>query len=164
MSIATQAPARRDARSLLTADEFDGVTATVQRNNPDMDAAVARRVVLEGLKFVAAGAESRERMAPSRVVDEGWHALILHTRTYKRLCDRLGRFVHHVPQAPDAERAPGILDITQAAIEDAGFEVDVDLWRPASDTSIAVAASCQHSPSPCADHPCERPQCDSTPN
>ncbi|MGQ4514267.1 hypothetical protein [Streptomyces sp. DW26H14] len=67
-------------------------------------------------------------------------------------------------QNPDAERAPGILDITQAAVEAAGFEVDVDLRRLASDTSIAVAASCQHSPSPCENHPCERPQCDSTPN
>ncbi|MFE1931705.1 hypothetical protein ACFW95_15285 [Streptomyces sp. NPDC059474] len=29
--------------------------------------------------------------------------MILHTRVYKRLCDKIGKFVHHMPERPDPE-------------------------------------------------------------
>ncbi|WP_234314670.1 hypothetical protein [Streptomyces sp. NRRL F-5135] len=75
--------AERDARNLLTAKEFVAVAGTVQRANPDLDETNAGRVVTESLKFVAtAAARPGFQLAPSRVVDEGWHALILHTRVY----------------------------------------------------------------------------------
>ncbi|MGW2262140.1 glycine-rich domain-containing protein [Streptomyces sp. NPDC001780] len=165
MSITAEAPAARDARNLLTAKEFVAVAATVQRANPRLDQTTAGRVVTEGLKLVAtAAARPGFPLAPSRVVDEGWHALILHTRIYTRLCKDLGGYVHHVPQSPDADRAPGVLAVTQTAITAAGFDVDQELWRPARDRSIRVAADCQHSPSSCEDHPCDAPTCDPSPN
>ena len=35
---------------------------------------------------------------PSRVVDDLWHAFILHTRTYQQFCNQtFGRFLHHTP-------------------------------------------------------------------
>ncbi|MET8749113.1 hypothetical protein ABZW32_03355 [Streptomyces sp. NPDC004667] len=55
-----------------------------------MDWTMSERVVVEGLKFVAAAAAGARGIAPSRVVDEGWHALILHTAIYNGLCERLG--------------------------------------------------------------------------
>lgn len=49
-------------------------------NNPDMNDATAQRIVTEALKFVAAAAQfPTVKITPSNVVDEGWHALILHT-------------------------------------------------------------------------------------
>ncbi|MGW6743802.1 glycine-rich domain-containing protein, partial [Streptomyces sp. NPDC055025] len=78
MSMAAHAPAKRDARSLLTAEEFAGVTSTVLRANPGMEQPLAERITLEALKFVATAAgRTSGHMAPSPVVDEGWHALIL---------------------------------------------------------------------------------------
>lgn len=162
MSMTTQAPARRDARALLTAEEFDAVVSTVQRANPGMDAVLAQRITLEGLKFVAtAASHTSGRMAPSPVVDQGWHAVILHTRVYAELNDRLGgRFVHHIPQPPNPTHTevPGILERTQAAIALAGFEVDTELWQPGPTAS----ADCQHVPG-CGDKDCEV-QCESGPN
>ncbi|WP_256106062.1 hypothetical protein [Streptomyces sp. ODS05-4] len=94
-----------NAKDLLTTAGFRGVVATVIDNNPGMDEATAGRITAEALKFVAAGAAfPTTRIAPSNVVDEGWHALILHTRLYRRLCDGLGHFVHHVPERPDPGR------------------------------------------------------------
>ncbi|MEV7867504.1 hypothetical protein AB0P17_15685 [Streptomyces sp. NPDC088124] len=158
----TTAPRTRDARSLLTPVQFAGVAATVQRANPGMDAALTERIVLEALKFVATAAgRSSGRMAPSPVVDEGWHALILHTRVYADLTARLGgTFVHHIPQPPNPAhpQVPGILAYTQAAIRSAGFEVDEDLWRPGPRAS----AECQHVPA-CGDTECEA-NCESGPN
>ncbi|MGW6739743.1 hypothetical protein ACWGDX_03170 [Streptomyces sp. NPDC055025] len=150
MSITTQAPATRDARALLSPGEFTAVAATVQQNNLGMSTAVAEAITAEALKFEAACAfNPTARLKPSRVVDEGWHALILHTRIKARLATSLGVFVHHVPEAPDTGRHdPDALARTQAAIEAAGYEPVPAMWVGPSDTSIPVAADCEHSPPP----------------
>ncbi|WP_078966665.1 phage major capsid protein [Streptomyces sp. WM6378] len=70
--------------------------ATVTDNNPDMDEATAERIATEALKYVAAAAQfPTVHIQPSKVVDEGWHALILHTQLYAKLCEGLGHFVNH---------------------------------------------------------------------
>jgi hypothetical protein len=138
----------RDARDLIDEAELAAVRATIQTNNPGMSKSVADRIVVEALAFVATCANSTARgLRPSRIVDEGWHALILHTRVYAGLCGGLGRTVHHVPEAPDTTRyAPGALDATQDVMRAAGYEPDPMLWLPPTDDTIPVAASCQHGP------------------
>ncbi|MFD7499480.1 glycine-rich domain-containing protein [Streptomyces sp. NPDC059850] len=137
----------RDVTALLDPPQRAEAIRTVLRNNPGMDEDTAGRIVDEAVKFVAAAAGASSPLTPSRVVDEGWHALILHTRTYRQLCERVGTFVHHVPQAPDPERLnPEALTRTQQRIVQAGFPVDDALWLAPTDTSIPVAASCQHGP------------------
>jgi hypothetical protein len=134
---------------LLVDAEFDAVTATVMDNNPDMKPGTAARIVEQALAFVATAADTTEAMAPSRAVDEGWHALILHTRLYERLCARLGTFVHHVPQRPADTRddyTPDWLTRTTAAMEAAGYQVGADLWQGPEDDTVRVAAPTQHTP------------------
>ncbi|MFI0780686.1 glycine-rich domain-containing protein [Streptomyces sp. NPDC021212] len=136
----------RDVTALLDPPQRAEVIGTVLRNNPGMDQGMAGRIVDEAVKFVAAVAGVPHPLAPSRVVDEGWHALILHTRTYRQLCERVGAFVHHVPEAPAPERRdPEALNWTQRRIVQAGFPVDDALWLAPTDQSIQVAARCQHS-------------------
>ncbi|MER8153816.1 hypothetical protein [Streptomyces sp. NPDC094472] len=66
---------------------------------------MAERIVDEAVKFTATCAAFPDaRLRPSRVVDEGWHALILHTRVYSELCEGLGHFVHHMPEPPNPFR------------------------------------------------------------
>lgn len=37
---------------------------------------------------------------PSRLVDDMWHELLLHTRDYAAFCDAaFGRFLHHEPES-----------------------------------------------------------------
>lgn len=68
-------------------------------------AAVAERITAEALKFVATCAQfTGEGLRPSRVVDEGWHGLILRTAPYAWLCRRLSHFVHHRPERRDPTR------------------------------------------------------------
>ncbi|MEU6057799.1 hypothetical protein [Streptomyces sp. NPDC047097] len=139
-----------NARDLLTPAGFREVAATVIDNNPGMDEATAGRITAEALKFVAAGAAfPTARIAPSNVVDEGWHALILHTRLYRRLCDGLGHFVHHVPERPDPERDdPHVLTRTVALIEQAGYVVDAELWREPTRALVPVGTPSMHTPRP----------------
>ncbi|MFF8369280.1 glycine-rich domain-containing protein [Streptomyces lydicus] len=139
-----------DPRSLVSPAAFIGMTETVLINNPGMERAMAERIVAEAIKFEAACAQSpRLRLKPSRVVDEGWHALILHTRVKAELARKLGLFVHHVPEPPAPERHdPGALARTQDAIRAAGYVPDPELWAAPTNGTISVAASCEHSEPP----------------
>ncbi|MGW7367648.1 hypothetical protein ACWGI8_30560 [Streptomyces sp. NPDC054841] len=135
------------ARALLTDAQFNDVRATILGNNPGMEPELAGQILVDALAFVAAAASSPGRaLVPSRVVDEGWHALILHTSLYHQLCARFGTFVHHLPERPDPGRHDeAVIERTIAHIEAAGYSVDRDLWRGPTDTLVSVAAECQHS-------------------
>lgn len=136
---------------LLDGDEFTAVTHTVLDNNPGMTDDLAQRITAEAIKFVATCAANRfSPIAPSRVVDEGWHALILHTALYQRLCTDLGGFVHHFPERPDPGRYDSaVLDLTVQVMAEAGLDADPSLWLEPTDGRIVVAANCQHCPAPC---------------
>lgn len=138
----------RDPRDLLTDAEFTAVAATVRSNNPGMQLGLAERITSEALAFLAACAHDRQAsIAPSPVVDEGWHALILHTALYAQLGERLGGFIHHYPQLPeDVAYDPDTIALTLLAIEQAGYVPDRELWAGPGDQVFAVAATTWHSP------------------
>jgi hypothetical protein len=95
-------------------------------------------------------------MAPSELVDIGWHTFILHTREYAVFCERVaGEFLHHVPTdqndpAAHGERARATLVRTVRAIERAGFAVDVALWPAAIDKCTVTCSPCHNG---CSDDP-----------
>ncbi|MGO4461359.1 hypothetical protein AB4039_29315 [Streptomyces sp. M-16] len=137
-------------RGLLTDAQFNDVRATVLDDNPGMEPEMAGRLVGEALKFVStASLFPTVRIAPTREVDEGWHALILHTHLYATLCSRLGRTVHHYPERPDPSRHDDdVLTRTIALIEQAGYTPDAELWVGPGKSLVAVAANCNHTPVP----------------
>lgn len=137
-----------EASALLDPAELAAVTATVVDNNPGMDEATAGRIVIEALAFVATAAHHPGApIAPSRIVDEGWHALILHTALYARLCGRLGMFVHHFPERPDpARQGADVIEHTVRLLLAAGHTPDPELWTLPADGRIPVAADCGHAP------------------
>ncbi|SDP33631.1 hypothetical protein SAMN05216259_12431 [Actinacidiphila guanduensis] len=139
-----------NVRGLLTNDEMADVSATVLGNNPGMDQATAERIVIDALAYVTTAARNPGvYISPSRTVDEGWHALILHTALYARLCDRLGRFVHHYPERPDPTRhKDGVMDRTLDLMREAGHIPDMELWTRPLEMVIDVAANCSHTPKP----------------
>lgn len=141
----------RDPRQLVTAEGFAAVAATVRTNNPGMAQDLAERITAEALKFLAMiGHFKNRRVAPSRVVDEGWHALILHTRLYADLCTQLGGFIHHYPEQPDPTRYNGeLIRTTTRLMAEAGYPADLFLWGSPTTGQITVAASCEHSPPEC---------------
>lgn len=148
------------ARMLITDERFASCCLTVMDANPDMPGEMASRIVEEALKFVAACSRNPGvGLAPSRIVDEGWHALLLHTAMYTELCEQLGgAFVHHYPGYDPTNYDPPILDRTREKIAELGWEPDAELWGPPSDeTLVSVAAKCQHAPE-CTIRPMPRPE------
>ncbi|GAA2635739.1 hypothetical protein [Streptomyces axinellae] len=155
-----------DVRGLLTPDAARGVVATVMDNNPGMDEPTARRVVDEALRFVVTAATfPTATVRPSPLVDEGWHALILHTAVYARLCARLGQFVHHYPDAPDADDAahadPDAHLGTVALIEEAGLSADKELWAPPKGDLVPAGGKCRRRSS-CSGGGCTTSSCSSS--
>lgn len=144
--MATPTTLETSARHLLSVEGFSRVVHLVQRDNEGVERALAERITDEALKFVAAAATTTSRhLRPSKVVDMGWHALILHTAMYRELCSGLGRFVDHRPEGPETlRRDADTLDRTMDAIREAGYEPDAYLWGPLADTEIH-AGDCMHS-------------------
>jgi hypothetical protein len=136
-----------DARALLGGDAYTGVVLTVLDNNPNWERGYAERIVTEALKFVhTASLFPTVPISPTEEVDEGWHALILHTRVYAALCSGLGRMVHHYPERPEAARQdPAVLTRTMALIEQAGYTPDAELWTGRQRELVGVA---RHTPMP----------------
>ncbi|GGT05730.1 MULTISPECIES: glycine-rich domain-containing protein [Streptomyces] len=134
------------ARHLLSGEGFARAVQLVVRDNDGIDEALAERIVDEALKFVAAAARTAGRhLRPSKTVDIGWHALILHTAMYRSLCSSIGRFVDHRPEGPATlRRDADTLDRTLDAIREAGYQPDSYLWGSPADTEVR-AGDCMHS-------------------
>ncbi|MGC5361837.1 glycine-rich domain-containing protein [Streptomyces sp. DT24] len=108
---------------------------------------LAERVMDQALAFLAMTARRGDvPLSPSKTVDPGWHAFILHSREYADWCRRnAGRFIHHHPYKGQQLRDGGAIRRTVEAIEEAGFAVDHELW--------GTAAEC-NPPTCCGDGPC----------
>ncbi|MFF5023771.1 glycine-rich domain-containing protein [Streptomyces collinus] len=141
---------RTDALTLLNPDLAERLVRRVAADHPEVTESLARRIVGQATAFIAAsGRQPGRDLAPSKLVDSGWHAFILHTVDYAEFCQRVaGRFVHHVP-TDEADETPGQAHRTRnrtlAAIAAAGYTVDEELWPDVADCS-QCHAGCSDSP------------------
>lgn len=77
-----------------------GLFATLCKQHPGLSDKDCRLVAQALRQFFLAYLHSgcRPVSMPSQVVDDLWHAFILHTRTYQQFCQpAFGRFLHHTP-------------------------------------------------------------------
>ncbi|MFF1743237.1 glycine-rich domain-containing protein [Streptomyces mirabilis] len=152
MTIALERPVgTTDPLTLVDPEVTERLARRVTADHPDIGEATARRIVGQAAAFIAASGQQPGRdLVPSKLVDYGWHAFILHTVDYAAFCRRVvGRFVHHVPTDED-EQVPGgaaaARERTTAAIEAAGYAVDTDLWPTDSGECSQCHAGCTDSP------------------
>ncbi|MBG0854174.1 hypothetical protein I2W78_20605 [Streptomyces spinoverrucosus] len=139
-----------DPITLVDPEVTDRLARRITTDHPDIDEATARRIVGQAAAFIAAsGQQPGHSLAPSELVDFGWHTFILHTVDYAAFCRRVaGRFVHHVP-TNEGDDTPGGAQATRertlAAITAAGYTVDKELWPDMAD--------CTQCHSGCSDSP-----------
>ncbi|MEH0544617.1 hypothetical protein QA802_16445 [Streptomyces sp. B21-105] len=129
----TVATKPRTGRSLVTDTEFETLAAFCA-DEYGLERCVADRVIDQALAlvFVMGSSGDGARMAPSRLVDPGWHTLILHTGWYADWCQRsFGYFLHHQPNAK--VRTRGLMIDVVGRLRTAGFEVDERLWGTAAE-------------------------------
>jgi hypothetical protein len=139
-----------DPATLVDPEVTERLTRRITADHPKITEATARRIVGQAAAFIAAsGKQPGQSLAPSKLVDHGWHAFILHTVDYARFCEQVvGRFVHHVPTDEDDEMPGGAQatrERTLAAIAAAGYTVDEELWPDMADCT-QCHAGCTDSP------------------
>ena len=151
MTIALERPVgTTDPATLVDPEVTERLARRITADHPEITEAIARRIVGQAAAFIAtSGSQPGQSLAPSQLVDYGWHAFILHTVDYARFCEQVvGRFVHHVPTDEDYE-APGGPPATReriiAAITAAGYAVDEELWPDLAECS-QCHAGCSDSP------------------
>ncbi|WP_432158898.1 hypothetical protein [Streptomyces sp. bgisy153] len=135
----------RTGRSLVSEADFD-MLATFCADEYGLERCVADQVMDQALAlvYVMGTTQSGADMAPSQMVDPGWHTLILHTDWYAAWCQKqFGYFLHHQPNSKT--RSQGLMVEVVGRIRTAGFEVDEGLWGTAADCNP---------PACCGDGPC----------
>jgi len=119
-----------DVRTLITPQLFTRLTSRLDADHPD-HAHHADQIMEQALAFLAAcAARPGLGLAPSELVDIGWHTFILYTREYAEFCHRIaGRFIHHAPN--DIPGMPGeglTASATVQVMRDLGLPVAEELW------------------------------------
>ncbi|MFI2352003.1 glycine-rich domain-containing protein [Streptomyces sp. NPDC019443] len=154
MTIALDRPVgTTDAAELVGPEMTERLSARIVKDHPEIDHTTAQRIIAQTAAFLAAGAQRPDlELSPSKLVDIGWHTWILHTVDYAVFCERVaGRFIHHVPTV-DGEQVEGgpaaARERTLAAISEAGFAIDADLWPAA-----AKMGDCNQCYAGCTDSP-----------
>ncbi|HVK24272.1 MAG TPA: hypothetical protein VM677_23200 [Actinokineospora sp.] len=121
-----------NGRSLVSDRLFAKLVARLVREGKHRQGR-AVLIVDQTLAFLGACAvNTGEPLSPSPLVDEGWHAFVLHTREYAEFCRMIaGRFLHHRP-SDEPRFGTDHLDRSKRAIHRAGYLVRDELWLPAS--------------------------------
>ncbi|WP_097992672.1 glycine-rich domain-containing protein [Streptomyces sp. f51] len=140
-----------DAATLLDSQMRGILVANMLHKFPEMKAEFAHRGVGQMLAFLATGVDSEEPVRPSPMVDDFWHAFLLHTKAYREFCtDRLGKFVDHQPGFLDKDEHGGgkaLRARTVDAITTAGYMVDSEFWPELDIANCSQChANCHNSP------------------
>jgi hypothetical protein len=131
MTATTIATARKTGRSLVD-DELLDRLVTFLVNEEQMTRCHAILIMDQALAFLGTLAQYvGAPLSPSKKVDPGWHAFVLHTREYDDWCQRVaGRFIHHNPFKDTIAPRDGVaVARTVEAMAAAGYAIDPDLWN-----------------------------------
>ncbi|MFI8927460.1 glycine-rich domain-containing protein [Streptomyces sp. NPDC053474] len=150
MTTTIQERATVDARRLISSELRATLVAAVRGKSPVLTEEKAERGVGQMLAFVAASARSDKTLSPSPLVDDFWHAFLLHTKAYQDFCEQtFGRFVHHQPGFLDKSEHGGkaLRERTVDVITLAGYELDMEFWP---ELNLADCTQCHAG---CSDSP-----------
>jgi hypothetical protein len=121
----------RTGRSLVSSELFRRLTDRIVESER-LERDLAERIMDQALAFLLACAVNvGAPLAPSELVDIGWHTFLLDTQEYAAFCYRVaGRFIHHVPtdNHRTGESPNDVLARTVTAMRTLGFQLDDALW------------------------------------
>jgi hypothetical protein len=93
------------------------------RKSYSLGAAASRELFRDVLRFLWLAAETKRALPIHSfhfLLDEMWHAFVLHTRDYAVFCDKyMGRFMHHTPNSRTPPRVARRMTAATAARHDA---------------------------------------------
>lgn len=105
-------------------------------------------------RFLALSTLVNVPLAPSPVIDDGWHEFLMYTEDYQRFCrDCVGKFIHHRPTDPSGEPEEELRQIVENTLSVAratfgALSANWSFRRASADCSPDV--NCESAPSDCA--------------
>jgi len=143
-----------DARTLISTELRETLVDNMRAKFPQLTEEKAARGVGQMLAFLAACAYSEKPLSPSPLVDDFWHAFLLHTKAYREFCEEnFGRFLDHQPGYLDPEEHGGgkvLRARTVDAITLAGYEIHLEFWP---ELDLAECSQCHANCSDSPNHP-----------
>ncbi|MFF4802717.1 glycine-rich domain-containing protein [Streptomyces sp. NPDC001351] len=143
-----------DARTLISTELRETLVDNMRAKFPQLTEEKAARGVGQMLAFLAACAYSEKPLSPSPLVDDFWHAFLLHTKAYREFCEEnFGRFLDHQPGYLNPEEHGGgkvLRARTIDAITLAGYEIDMEFWP---ELDLAECSQCHANCSDSPNHP-----------
>ncbi|MEU8195297.1 hypothetical protein AB0C10_16100 [Microbispora amethystogenes] len=117
---------------LVPQEVFDRLVAGLAADHA-WDKPYATRVMTSALAYLVTCAFNPDLpLRPSEVVDLAWHEFYkrINRPEYTAFCDRLGRFIAHVPDAGPINEQARVADLgaTVEAMREVGMPVDIELW------------------------------------
>ncbi|MFD7407776.1 glycine-rich domain-containing protein [Streptomyces sp. NPDC059866] len=143
-----------DARTLISTELRETLVDNMRAKFPQLTEEKADRGVGQMLAFLAACAHSEKPLSPSPLVDNFWHAFLLHTKAYREFCQQtFGRFLDHQPGYLNPEEHGGgkvLRARTVDAVTLAGYEIDMEFWP---ELDLAECSQCHANCSDSPNHP-----------
>lgn len=91
------APVELRHRALVSTTTFERVSKRISKDH-GFTPEIAEQILDAALGFLMACKDAKVSLAPSELVDVGWHTFLLYTPEYMKFCqEHIGHFVHHVP-------------------------------------------------------------------
>jgi hypothetical protein len=134
-------------KSLISDQVWERLVSYIAKEK-DMERPIAERIMDQTLGFLKLIALSPGRtFCPSKMVDIGWHAFLMHTREYFEFCERVnGQYIHHDPTEVlvVVARTGGVTE-TVRAMKANSITVDEMLWTALGDCDGDGDGSCDAS-------------------
>ncbi|MEU4833925.1 hypothetical protein [Streptosporangium sp. NPDC023615] len=140
-------------RALIGPALWGRLTARIAVDHPE-HAHQADVIMEQALAFLAAcAARPGARLAPSEIVDIGWHTFILHTQEYAEFCEQnAGRFIHHSPTDEGGAESGGCTAAdTVTVMRELGLPVVAGLWGHAAACEGSGTGKCSQCHQGCTD-------------
>ncbi|MBC9714092.1 hypothetical protein H9Y04_16130 [Streptomyces sp. TRM66268-LWL] len=143
-----------DARTLLDEPMRDILVSNMLDKFPQLTEEQAHRGVGQMLAFLAACNRAERPLSPSPLVDDFWHAFLLHTKAYRDFCEaQFGRFLDHQPGYLDVDEHGGGKALRARTVDEitlAGYEIDMEFWP---ELDLAECSQCHANCSDSPNHP-----------
>ena len=113
----------------LSVQDVERITARIAKDH-HVSSDHATKILNGTIEFLKLSAQyPKQRFVPSEEIDIGWHTLLLYTRVYRQLCQKLGaNFIDHEPSDGDIRVPKGGSAKTVEFMQKNEIIYDHDLW------------------------------------
>ena len=136
----------------ITNFNLDKIVAYAIKKNPDLVQQNVESLKQEYINYMFLASVSDKTLAvPSKVVDDIWHAHLLHNKSYEEFCALLGKMIYHNPTSDEttpeqkAQTMQNLIDSSYQFFGGNVFESIVSFTESDCNYPVNCSSSCDGS-------------------